>query len=120
MLRSRIAGSISILIAIMTVVSVRADGKWTTPNIVPAGRSALNSNTQKTMTKHLKHARRLKRRSPSRSAPPTTVEIKRSGSWSGDVRDLPSTPPRKQERPQRSIPKIAPRSYIKPLDPNHE
>jgi hypothetical protein len=49
------------------------------------------------------------------SPPVTTGANKASGSFDGDVRSLPQTPPKKQERPKRPDPVITPKVYVKPI-----
>jgi hypothetical protein len=42
-----------------------------------------------------------------------TTESKHGGSWSGDVRNLPPTPPKKKERPKRPDPPVIRKVYKK-------
>jgi hypothetical protein len=107
-----------IVFAILTVVSVSAASTKAFWNIARGIHRPSYGARQKGMTKRSRHRRKTKNRSSLRMPSLQTTEMKQAGSWTGDLRELPSTQPQKQERPQRPAPKVAPKIYKKPLDQN--
>ena len=80
------------------------------------------SGKRRSTTGHCRQKRKRYRRKGTEQKPkletanqPQTTEMKRAGTSSVDLRDLPSTTPVKKERPQRPDPKIKRRVYKKPV-----
>jgi hypothetical protein len=64
--------------------------------------------------KHSTHKKMTGNPSTRASQTPSILKAKKAGDWSGDVRDLPTTPPKKRERPKLAEPHIIRKVYKKP------
>jgi hypothetical protein len=64
--------------------------------------------------KHSTHRKTTGNSSTGASQTPSVVEGKKAGDWSGDVRKLPATPPKRRERPKLPEPRVIRKVSKKP------